>query len=94
MTNKTIASDMTKQELANTLGILLDMKDLSGQFLKMSLPALNAMYHGINKNLMAFSIAEDRQRDAHKELQIQKNRVKHLEREVRELTKAKEGKTK
>lgn len=87
MANKTIASDMTKQELANTLGILLDMKDLSGQFLKMSLPALNAMYHGINKNLMAYSIAEDRVREANKELGIQKNRVKHLERELRELAK-------
>lgn len=87
--NKTIASDMTKQELANTLGILLDMKDLSGQFLKMSLPALNAMYHGINKNLMAYSIAEDRAREAHKELGIQKGRVRSLERD---LAKAKEKK--
>ncbi len=85
MANKTIASDMTKQDLANTLGILLNMSDMTGQFMKMSLPALNAMYHGINQNLMAFSIAEDRARDANKELGIQKARCRSLERDLSKL---------
>lgn len=91
MANKTISSDMTKQELANTLGILLGMNDMTGQFMKLSLPALNAMYYGINKNLMAFSIAEDRAREAESAMKIQKARCATLEREVRSLTK-KQGK--
>ncbi|QHJ82604.1 MAG: hypothetical protein [Bacteriophage sp.] len=78
--------EMTKQQMANTLVILLDMdNEMSSQFMKMSIPALKKTLEGINKNWTAYGLAKQEAKDAKKEAKIANDRSKSYEVELRKL---------
>lgn len=78
--------EMTKQQLANTLVILLDMdKELAPQFMKMSIPALKKTLEGINKNWAAYGLAKQEAKDAKKDAKIVSDRAHSFEVELRKL---------
>lgn len=80
------AGEMTKQQMANTLVILLDMDmDMAPQFMKMSIPALRKTLEGINKNWTAYGLAKQEAKDAKKEAKIANDRSKSFEIELRRM---------
>jgi hypothetical protein len=77
---------MTKNEMANTLVILLDMEaEMSSQFMKMSIPALRKVLEGINKNWQAYGIAKRDAQEARKEAKIANDRSRSFENDLRYL---------
>lgn len=77
---------MTKQELANSLAIILNMIGQEAQLMKMSQKALEAMYRGQLKNADAYALALEQVRLARTEATIANNRATSLERSLNRLT--------
>ncbi|CCI88452.1 hypothetical protein BN79_024 [Yersinia phage phiR2-01] len=77
--------NMTKTEMANVLAILLGMQGMEGQLMKMSIPAMQAMYNSLNKNAMAFNLAKQQERFAKEHQATAERRAASFEREVKHL---------
>lgn len=77
--------NMTKNEMANVLAILLDMQGFEGQLMKMSIPAMKKMYDSLNKNAMAFNLAKQEARFAKEHQATAERRAVSFEREVKQL---------
>lgn len=80
-------TNMTKKEMASTLAILVGMEGFEGQLEKLSIPALQKMYDGLNKNAMAFNLAKQEARFAREHLKVEESRSASLERDLNKLSK-------
>lgn len=80
-------TNMTKKEMASTLAILVGMEGFEGQLEKLSIPALQKMYDGLNKNAMAFNLAKQEARFAREHLKVEESRSASLERDLTKLSK-------
>ncbi|WLW40642.1 hypothetical protein BF23_00033 [Escherichia phage Bf23] len=85
MREEIIMENMTKNEMANVLAILLDMQGFEGQLMKMSIPAMKKMYDSLNKNAMAFNLAKQEARFAKEHQATAERRAASFEREVKQL---------
>ncbi|EJT0117335.1 hypothetical protein NVX19_003611 [Salmonella enterica] len=89
MTTKTTQAfdfaNLTKDEMANVIAILLDMQDMEGQLKKMSIPALKKMYDTLNKNAMAFNLAKQQERFAKEHQAVAERRAASFERELKQI---------
>lgn len=80
-------TNMTKKEMASTVAILVGMEGFEGQLEKMSIPALQKMYDGLNRNAMAFNLAKQEARHAREHLQVEEGRSKSFQRDLEKLSK-------
>lgn len=77
------ANTLTKDEMANVLAILLDMEGFEGQFKKLSLDALRALFEGTNKNAAAYNLAKNEARWAREHQMTAERRADSFERDLK-----------
>lgn len=80
-------TNMTKKEMASTVAILTGMEGYEGQLEKMSIPALQKMYDGLNRNAMAFNLAKQEARHAREHLKVEEARSASFKRDLEKLSK-------
>lgn len=76
--------NMTKEQMVRTIIILLDVDDgMYSQLSKLSIPALNAIFTGLNNNAIQYSLAKQQERNARELLKVEEARNRSLSRDLR-----------